>query len=60
MYTLSGKTTAYPAKFPYKKPGHLFDVKTGSNGSCGVPVCTARVGWDGPTGMGTPNGVLGF
>ena len=36
----------------------LFDVTTGSNGPC-VPsvLCLARVGYDPPTGMGTPNGV---
>jgi subtilase family serine protease len=60
VYALSGNTLRYPAKFPYKRASQLFDVTSGSNGSCGVPVCTARVGWDGPTGMGTPNGVGGF
>jgi subtilase family serine protease len=36
----------------------LFDVKVGSNGSCGgVPMCTAGAGWDGPTGRGAPKGV---
>jgi hypothetical protein len=23
-------------------------------------LCTARVGWDGPTGLGTPNGTGAF
>jgi subtilase family serine protease len=36
------------------------DVTTGSNGSCGVPLCTATIGYDGPTGLGTPNGIGGF
>jgi subtilase family serine protease len=36
------------------------DVTTGSNGSCGAPVCAAGVGYDLPTGLGTPNGVAGF
>jgi len=35
----------------------LFDVTTGTNGSCAPDtlLCTAAVGWDGPTGYGTPN-----
>ncbi len=62
VFALSGKTTKYPAKFLYKKTNqqYLYDTTTGSNGSCGVPLCTARAGWDGPTGMGTPHGVLAF
>jgi len=39
--------------------GHLFDVTEGSNGSCGGSyLCTAKTGYDGPTGWGTPNGVI--
>lgn len=37
----------------------LFDVTEGSNGTCPSEVtfyCTAGVGYDGPTGWGTPNG----
>lgn len=33
----------------------LFDVTSGSNGSCGNILCNATTGWDGPTGWGTPN-----
>jgi hypothetical protein len=33
----------------------LFDVTSGSNGSCGSILCTATTGWDGPTGFGTPS-----
>jgi subtilase family serine protease len=35
----------------------LFDVTSGTNGSCApnTLLCTAAVGWDGPTGYGTPN-----
>jgi hypothetical protein len=37
-------------------------VTTGSNGSCGTHTlrCTAGVGYDLPTGIGTPNGLGGF
>jgi subtilase family serine protease len=65
VYALAGHTggtaTGFPNATPYAKPGSLFDVTSGSNGSCPTSQwCTARVGWDGPTGLGTPNGVGGF
>jgi len=42
-------------------PGAFHDVATGSNGSCsGEAICQARRGYDGPTGVGTPNGLAGF
>ena len=60
VFALSGNTTGFPSRLPYHHPGDLYDVTSGSNGSCGAPLCTAGKGWDGPTGMGTPNGVKGF
>jgi subtilase family serine protease len=37
------------------------DVSTGTNGSCATALwCTSVKGWDGPTGLGTPNGVSAF
>jgi hypothetical protein len=60
VFALSGRTDGYPARFLYRSPQHLYDITEGSNGSCGVPLCQARVGWDGPTGMGTPNGARAF
>jgi hypothetical protein len=62
MYALAGPPAAdtYPVSYPYHDPqrsDHLFDVTTGTNGTCGNVLCTAGVGWDGPTGLGTPNGV---
>ena len=46
---------------PYSHPSALFDVTSGSNGSCGGSyLCTARAGFDGPTGLGTPNGTGAF
>ncbi|MEZ0110997.1 N-acetylneuraminic acid mutarotase [Catenulispora sp. EB89] len=59
MYALAGAPAAgtYPVTYPYAFGGnHLFDVTKGSDGSCGNVLCTAGVGWDGPTGLGTPNG----
>ena len=45
----------------YRFHTRLFDVTQGSNGSCGgAYFCTAKVGYDGPTGNGTPNGLGAF
>ena len=63
MYALAGTPGAsdYPASYPYSHAGNLFDVTSGSNGSCsGSYLCTAGAGYDGPTGLGTPNGVTAF
>jgi subtilase family serine protease len=61
-YALAGTpgATDYPAAYPYAHQSSLFDVTTGTNGSCGPAMCTAGTGWDGPTGLGTPNGVAAF
>jgi hypothetical protein len=46
---------------PYSHSSALFDVTSGSNGSCGGSyLCTAAIGFDGPTGLGTPNGTTAF
>jgi hypothetical protein len=63
VYALAGTPAAgtYPASYPWAHTGNLFDVTTGSNGTCTPAVlCHAGVGWDGPTGLGTPNGVAAF
>jgi hypothetical protein len=62
MYALAGTavTGTYPVTYPYHDPGQstdLFDITQGSNGACGNMLCTAGPGWDGPTGLGTPDGV---
>jgi subtilase family serine protease len=39
----------------------LYDVSSGSNGACSPAyLCTAASGYDGPTGVGTPNGPAAF
>ncbi len=44
--------------FPYVNTSAFYDVTSGSNGTCSPAyLCTAGVGYDGPTGWGTPNGV---
>jgi len=45
----------------YTHASSLNDVTSGSNGSCGgTEWCTAGAGYDGPTGLGTPNGPGAF
>ena len=66
VYALSGNTGdaatgVYANSIPYGNTGSLFDVTTGSNGSCSPSqLCTAGSSWDGPTGLGTPNGAGAF
>jgi hypothetical protein len=62
IYALSGDTKGVPASIAYANPGDLYDVTTGSNGSCAPYnyLCTGEVGYDGPTGLGTPNGTGAF
>ncbi|MEW2466678.1 putative Ig domain-containing protein [Streptomyces sp. NPDC046994] len=63
VYALAGTpgATDYPAKYPYSHTGNVYDVTTGNNGSCSTSYfCTARAGYDGPTGWGTPNGTAAF
>lgn len=46
---------------PYSHTASLHDITSGSNGTCSVTQwCNARAGWDGPTGLGTPNGTGAF
>jgi hypothetical protein len=45
----------------YTHTGNLYDVTSGSDGSCGGSIlCTAKTGYDGPTGWGTPDGLTAF
>jgi hypothetical protein len=60
VFALAGDSITY-GKRVYQNPDQLFDVTSGSNGSCGGSyLCTAGVGYDGPTGLGTPNGIGDF
>ncbi|GAB3980194.1 hypothetical protein GCM10029978_077600 [Actinoallomurus acanthiterrae] len=63
VYALAGPPPAqnYAASFPYQHPAALFDVASGRNGTCTPAyLCTAGAGYDGPTGLGTPNGLTAF
>ncbi|HEX7603032.1 MAG TPA: S53 family peptidase [Polyangiaceae bacterium] len=54
-YALAGNGAG--PSYPYAHASSLFDVVEGSNGTCGGSyLCTATAGYDGPTGLGTPNG----
>jgi len=62
-YALSGNTSGAANQLPYTlgSVSDLHDVISGSNGSCGGSyLCTAQAGYDGPTGLGTPNGASAF
>ncbi|HEX8094162.1 S53 family peptidase [Jatrophihabitans sp.] len=61
VYALSGNTAGYPASYTWSHASGLNDVTSGSNGTCSPAIwCHAAVGWDGPTGLGTPNGTSAF
>jgi subtilase family serine protease len=62
VYALAanGGSTTY-GSYPYGHSSGLYDVTYGTNGWwCGNYLCTAGVGYDGPTGLGTPFGTGGF
>ncbi|ALO92351.1 hypothetical protein SHL15_1174 [Streptomyces hygroscopicus subsp. limoneus] len=62
-YALGGvpPSGSYPASFPYAHPSALYDVTTGSNGSCGgSQLCTGTTGYADPSGLGVPNGTTAF
>jgi len=61
IIALAGNGSSVTPGTPYGNAGALYDVTSGSNGSCNpTQLCTARAGWDGPTGLGTPNGTAAF
>ncbi|MFF3861466.1 putative Ig domain-containing protein [Streptomyces sp. NPDC002209] len=63
VYALAGTPAAgsYPSSYPYAHTASLNDVTSGANGSCGSSyLCTAKSGYDGPTGLGSPNGTAAF
>ncbi|MET7477501.1 carboxypeptidase regulatory-like domain-containing protein [Streptomyces sp. NPDC005648] len=70
-YALAGRPgpKTYPNAYPYAHTGArdaalngaLNDVTSGTNGTCAAAsLCTSGPGWDGPTGLGTPNGTAAF
>jgi subtilase family serine protease len=62
VYALAGNSsgTTY-GSYPYSHTGGLIDITSGNNGTCGTQyLCTAVFGYDGPTGLGAPNGTSAF
>jgi subtilase family serine protease len=61
VYALAGNTASIDNNYPYSHTSALTDVTSGSNGTCTTyQWCNAGTGWDGPTGLGTPDGVGAF
>ena len=63
VYALAGDASSvtYLNSLPYAGKSFLNDVTSGSNGICSpLVLCTAGQSWDGPTGLGTPNGTGAF
>ncbi len=68
VYAIAGNaSTVVAGSYPYSHTGSLYDITTGSNQSPADPTCggtsayfcNAQAGYDGPTGLGTPNGATG-
>jgi subtilase family serine protease len=61
VIALAGHGSTFRTARLYSHPQFLNDVTVGSNGYCGGDyLCTAKKGYDGPTGMGTPDGIGAF
>lgn len=61
VYGLAGNARSIGPSYPYQHRRALFDVIGGSTGFCGGDyLCTGRIGYDAPTGLGTPDGTGGF
>lgn len=60
IYGVNGGSVTYGSN-PYGNTGALNDVTSGSNGRCSPAyLCTGESGYDGPSGLGTPNGSSAF
>lgn len=54
LFAAAGHGDARPS-FVYKHADAFNDVTAGSSGTCGSVMCEGAPGWDGPTGLGTPD-----
>lgn len=60
-FALAGNATKINASYLYSHTANLNPVIEGSNGSCSPAyLCTAGPGYNGPAGLGTPNGTGAF
>jgi hypothetical protein len=55
IFALTGHAGASPS-YPYSNIVNFNDVTGGQTSTCGNVLCKAGTGWDGPTGIGTPDG----
>jgi subtilase family serine protease len=63
VYALAGNESSVTnnSLYGYVGTAYLNDVTSGSDGTCTVSeLCKATTGWDGPTGLGTPEGITAF
>jgi hypothetical protein len=61
LFALAGNAASQNAASGlYANRSSLYDVVGGSNGTCGGYECNALAGYDGPTGLGSPNGLGAF
>ena len=61
LYAQAGNFGASAGAYTWGQTGSLNDVSGGSNGTCSPSLwCTGVKGWDGPTGLGSPNGTGAF
>jgi subtilase family serine protease len=63
VFALAGTPAAktFPTSYIYMHTSNLYDVTSGNDGSCSPAyLCTGEVGYDGPTGWGTPHGTAAF
>jgi subtilase family serine protease len=64
IYALAGNSLSSGQQMdanPYAHASALFDITGGTNGSCSATyLCAGVAGYDGPTGLGTPNAAGAF
>ncbi len=56
IFAQTGNGGAGPS-YPYIHPLYFNDVVAGQDGACAGTMCNAAIGYDAPTGMGTPDGM---
>ena len=63
VFALAGNASTLNAAqsfYQSSNQAYLYDITTGFDGGCSRKysyLCTGEVGYDGPTGWGTPNGI---
>jgi subtilase family serine protease len=57
----ANESTQMYASGLYAANAPLYDIRIGADGTCSPPfLCTGEIGYDGPTGNGTPKGIGAF